>query len=151
MSRTLSPTSGLGAWSTAISGRPRDRAGGTAIPVKYVSLTPAEEDLILATLDQLTGMATTDRGKLKALPKKAKLSDRGTAHLEKLSGTGFAPSTRPGTAAKAVTDKDLEKKRKGAEGAVQADRRDDALRCPECGTEFHLKQKAIRDKDPKRG
>jgi len=37
------------------------------VPVAYVELTPAEEDLILATFDQITGMAVPDAEKLAAL------------------------------------------------------------------------------------
>jgi len=38
-----------------------------AVPVAYVELTPEEEDLILATFDQITGMAVPDADKLAAL------------------------------------------------------------------------------------
>jgi hypothetical protein len=37
------------------------------IPVVYVDLTPAEEALVLATIDPLSAMATTDAGKLDEL------------------------------------------------------------------------------------
>src|ERR1017187_1602849 len=40
---------------------------GQVVPVAYVALTPAEEDLILATFDQITGMAVPDAEKLAAL------------------------------------------------------------------------------------
>lgn len=43
------------------------RRGEAEVPVKYVDLTEAEESLVLATLDPLSALATTDAGKLDEL------------------------------------------------------------------------------------
>ena len=43
---------------------------GEKVPVSYVDLTPQEEDLILATFDRITGMATPDEEKLAELTAK---------------------------------------------------------------------------------
>ncbi len=43
------------------------RQGEKTIPVKYVELTPAEENLILATFDPISAMAATDAAKLEEL------------------------------------------------------------------------------------
>lgn len=48
------------------------RHGNTEIPAKFVDLNPDEENLVLATLDELAGMATTDGDKLKALVERVK-------------------------------------------------------------------------------
>lgn len=43
------------------------RRGEPDVPVKYVDLTEAEEALVLATIDPLSALATTDAGKLDEL------------------------------------------------------------------------------------
>lgn len=48
------------------------RHGNTEVPAKFVDLNPDEESLVLATLDELAGMATTDGDKLKALVERIK-------------------------------------------------------------------------------
>ena len=61
--------------------------GEPKIPVVYVELTEAEEATILATLDPLAGMATTNQGKLAELLAAASLSDQALReHLGKLAG-----------------------------------------------------------------
>lgn len=48
------------------------RHNESEIDVDYVDLSQEEEDLVLATLDELAGMATTDDDKLKALVERVK-------------------------------------------------------------------------------
>ena len=43
------------------------RRGESKVPVVYVDLTAEEEDLVLATMDPLAGLAATDRDQLAAL------------------------------------------------------------------------------------
>lgn len=63
--------------------------GETAIPVDYLDLTEQEEALILATFDAITGMATADKDKLKALLDIAKpQSDAARDVLEKVAAKG---------------------------------------------------------------
>lgn len=63
--------------------------GETAIPVDYLDLTEQEEALILATFDAITGMATTDKEKLKALLDIAKpQTDAARDVLEKVAAKG---------------------------------------------------------------
>ena len=45
-----------------------------------------------------------------------------------------------------MTDKDLEKKRKELKAQFRRTFATPPVLCPECGTEFHLRQKAIKDK-----
>jgi hypothetical protein len=45
------------------------REGETTIPVKYVDLTEEEEMLVLASIDPIAGLATTDKQKLGSLIK----------------------------------------------------------------------------------
>ena len=60
------------------------REAARSVPVVYVDLDPAEEALILATLDPLAAMATTDEAKLAELLADITLPDE--AELEGLAG-----------------------------------------------------------------
>ena len=60
--------------------------GEATVPVSYVELSDAEEQLVLASLDPLTGMATTDPERLAALLSQVTVSsDTLRARLESLS------------------------------------------------------------------
>ena len=68
--------------------------GEQEIPVLYVELTEAEEATILAALDPLAGMATTNQAKLAELMAAASLSDQALRdHLGKLAGLTSAIRT----------------------------------------------------------
>jgi len=58
----------------------RDR-GEKEVPVVYVELTEAEEALVLATIDPIGGLATTDQAMLNALLEGVEVSDQGLASL----------------------------------------------------------------------
>ena len=59
------------------------------MPVVYVELEPAEEALILATMDPLATMAVTDKDKLADLMAAATVSDEGLReHLRDTAGLG---------------------------------------------------------------
>lgn len=64
------------------------RAKGEKVPVVYVDLSDDEEKLILATLDPLAALATTDEDALKALLAQVSTSDEDIlALLTRLGGT----------------------------------------------------------------
>ena len=52
-----------------------------AVPVKYVDLTPEEEQAVLLVLDTSTGLATADKGRLKALLEQVKPMSDATKQL----------------------------------------------------------------------
>jgi hypothetical protein len=69
------------------------------VPVLYVELTPAEEALILATLDPLAALAATDAHKLEALLHDTSTGDQ---HLQQMlatlaEGAGLVPPDGMGT------------------------------------------------------
>lgn len=51
------------------------RSGQPEIPVTYLDLTPAEEALVLATLDPISAMAVADKEKLDALLREVETGD----------------------------------------------------------------------------
>lgn len=94
------------------------------VPIKYVDLTEAEEDLILATFDPITAMAVADKEKLDELLQNLQVEDEGIrqaivalAEKEGVSAPGFEPVDP-------LTQPWLDEKAKAI--------------CPECGHEFHL-------------
>jgi DNA modification methylase len=78
------------------------RAAADSVPVVYVDLDPAEEALILATLDPLAAMATTDDAKLAELLADITLPDE--AELEGLAA--LLASLGPDEAMTGLTDPD---------------------------------------------
>jgi DNA modification methylase len=78
------------------------REAARSVPVVYVDLDPAEEALILATLDPLAAMATTDEAKLAELLADITLPDE--AELEGLAG--LLASLGPDEPATGLTDPD---------------------------------------------
>ena len=60
-----------------------------SVPVVYVKLVPAEEALILATMDPLATLAVTDKDKLADLMASVTVSDEGLReHLRDTAGLG---------------------------------------------------------------
>lgn len=57
------------------------RKGEPEIPVVYVDISEEEEDLILATLDPLAGLATADRDLLKSLMQDIEFDDENVANM----------------------------------------------------------------------
>ena len=65
------------------------RDGASTIPVVYVELTPEEESLVLATIDPISAMASTDKAQLEALLGEVSTNSPKVRELLESMGTGF--------------------------------------------------------------
>ena len=125
--------------------------GNTPVPVLVVDLTEEEADKLLLTLDPLTAMATTDTDALLGLLEEAEFNNPALNDMLEALANGerhpmpdwsqYEPPAQTAIEAQAET-------REGRFVTEQANPGGDRMLnvvCPDCGSEFSLKEKELKN------